>query len=514
MLNALSHTLVSRVPVLAAALATTSLTALVPLSHAQIATGPSTIELKTIATGLIAPVSLKSPPDNTNRLFVVEQTGQIRIIQNGVLLPTPFLNIAAAPSLMPALAAGYDERGLLDIAFHPNYATNGRFFIRYSRPRTGVAGVDPCFGSTRGCHTEVLAEYTVSAGNPNIANPASGVVLFTVDKPQFNHNGGGINFGPAPENYLYMTMGDGGGANDGLADTPPSHGPTGNAQNIAVPLGKLLRFDVSVPGTVTYPPTNPFVSTAGAHGGIYAYGLRNPYGFGFDDFGPAHTGALIMPDVGQDLFEELNPPIIAGGNYGWPIREGTHCFNPLAPTVPPASCTTAGLIDPVADYAHASGGPIGIAVIAGFIYRGPSLPGLTGQYIFGDFATAFGSPNGHLFIHDSLSPTANPILRPSIGAPSPGRNLSKYLKGMGRDAQGEIYILTTTTLGPTGTTGEVVKIIPCPADINGSTTITVQDIFDFIALWFALDARADINGIGGVTVQDIFDYLARWFAGC
>ena len=200
--------------------------------------GELTIQLEPVASGLVAPTFVTHADDGTGRLFIVDQSGKIRIVRNGGLLPTPFLNIS---SKLPALNAGYDERGLLGLAFHPNYRNNGRFFVRYSVPKPGSPG-EPCFGAFFGCHQEVLAEYRVSNSDPDIADPGSEIILFRVDKPQFNHNGGAVAFGP--DGYLYFSLGDGGGANDGLADVPPSHGPIGNGQNIETALGGVLRIDV------------------------------------------------------------------------------------------------------------------------------------------------------------------------------------------------------------------------------------------------------------------------------
>ncbi len=481
---------------------------------AQIASGPLKIELRPVVSGLVSPVQLKQPLDGSGRLFVVDQAGMIRVIQNGVLLPTPFLDLTGS---IVTLNAGYDERGLLGLAFHPQFATNGRFFVRYSRPRPGVVGVDRCAAPPFNCHTEVLAEYVATPPSSNVANP-TGTVLFTVDKPQFNHNSGGIAFGP--DGFLYFSMGDGGGANDGLADSPPSHGPTGNAQNIAVAMGKVHRFDVSTPGTLVAPASNPFIATAGAYAGIYAYGFRNPYDFSFDDFGSGATNSLIVADVGQDAFEELDIVTI-GGNYGWPIREGRHCFDPFHTTTPPATCNSTGMTEPVFDYAHTftvgtTTSPIGLAIIGGYVYRGTAFPGLVGKYAFGDFSTTFGSADGHLFYANMGAPNTptapGPMLRPILGGTD--RTLARYVKGMGRDNAGELYVLTGTTLGPAGLTGEVLRIVPCPSDFNGSGSIEVQDIFDYLAAWFAGDPRADFNNLGGLSVQDIFDFLAAWFAGC
>ncbi|MCH7792816.1 MAG: PQQ-dependent sugar dehydrogenase, partial [Planctomycetes bacterium] len=293
-------------------------------AYAQIQPGDQTIQLIEVAAGLVSPVQATHAGDGSGRLFVVDQTGFIRVIDGGVLLPTPFLDLTA---VIPTLNTNFDERGVLGLAFHPDYANNGRFFVRHSVPRTGAPG-EPCVGTSRGCHTEVLAEFSVSAGDPNIANPL-GTVLFEVDEPEWNHNSGGIAFGP--DGFLYFTLGDGGGAHDGLAEVPPAHGPIGNGQNIDTVLGSILRIDIDGAAPYTIPPGNPFPDPMGRGAPeIYAYGLRNPYRFSFDD-GPGGTGELYLGDVGQNMFEELNI-IQVGENYGWATREGAHCFDPFNPT--------------------------------------------------------------------------------------------------------------------------------------------------------------------------------------
>jgi glucose/arabinose dehydrogenase len=410
--------------------------------QAQITTGDVIAQLQLVADGLTAPVSLTHAGDGSGRLFVVDQVGQIRIIQDGALLSDPFLDLTGE---IVTVNPFFDERGLLGLAFHPDYASNGRFFTRHSIPRAGSPG-EPCFGSSRGCHTEVLAEFSVSA-DPNVANPA-GTVLFAVDEPQFNHDSGGIAFGP--DGFLYFTVGDGGGAHDGLADTPPSHGPIGNGQNIFTTLGSILRIDVDSGAPYAIPPDNPFVGVPGEDE-IYAYGMRNPYRFSFD----RQDGRLFLADVGQNLFEEIDI-VERGGNYGWVIREGFHCFDPFDPLTPPTVCANTGplgepLLDPVAEYDHSDG----IAVIGGFVYRGSEFPELVGKYVFGDFSRSFAPADGRLFYLDAdgdLS-TIFELRNGILNLP-----LQKYLFGMGEDEAGEIYALTSDNLGPGGNTGKVFHI--------------------------------------------------------
>ncbi len=471
--------------------------ALSSTASAQVVNGQYVVRLEQVASGLAAPVQAKSPNDGTGRLFIVDQTGTIRILQNGSLLPTPFLNITA---LLAPINTGYDERGLLGLAFHPNFASNGRFFVHYTAPRTGNPG-DPCVGTSRGCSSEAIAEFRVSAGNPNVADPASRVELLRVPKPQFNHAGGGIDFGP--DGMLYVAFGDGGGANDGLADNPPSHGPIGNAQNLSTPLGKILRFDVSTPGVLAFPADNPFIADPNAYGGVWAYGFRNPYSMCFDD-APGGDGKLIVADVGQNVFEEIDF-VTRGLNYGWPRTEGLHCFDPFNPNTPPPSCNTAGLVPPVAEYDHT----VGIAIVSGYVYRGNDLPAMRGMYFFGDFSTSFGSPNGHLFYIDPTSPAVVNRLRLPNEA-----NLGLYLKGFGRDSRGEIYALATRNLGPSGTTGVVLRFTRCPADMDNDGFADGFDYDRFVQYFEAGDPAADQTHDGFTDAFDYDAYVIAFEAGC
>ncbi|RME37017.1 MAG: hypothetical protein D6788_10380, partial [Planctomycetota bacterium] len=282
--------------------------------------------------------------------------------------------------------------------------------------------------------------------------------LFTVDEPQFNHNAGTVAFGP--DGLLYFSLGDGGGANDSLDDPNLPHGPIGNGQNIDTPLGAILRIDVDSPPDpglpYAIPPDNPFVGVPGLDE-IYAFGFRNPYRFSFDD-GPGGDGALFVGDVGQDLFEEIDV-VSKGGNYGWAIREGLHCFDPFNPTMPPASCASVGpvlgdpLLDPVLEYDHS----LGTAVIGGFVYRGSAYPPLAGRYVFGDFSRDFG-PTGQLFYTDLTGPDAFRLRRFRIAPDLAPLGLA--VKGLGEDEEGELYVLASPDVGPAGSGGMVLKITP------------------------------------------------------
>jgi glucose/arabinose dehydrogenase len=482
-------------------------------ASAQIEAGPYSVKLVPIATGLVAPIQAKHANDGSGRLFVVEQNGIIRIIQNGSLLPTPFLDLR---SLLVPLNNGYDERGLLGLAFHPDYATNGRFFVHYTIRRTGTVGNpgDACASNgTFGCSSEVIAEYRVSSSNANIADPASGIVLLTVPKPQFNHAGGGLDFGP--DGYLYIALGDGGGANDGLSDNPPSHGPIGNAQNLAVALGKILRYDVSTRGVLAIPPTNPYAGDPTKFQGIFVSGVRNPYAFSFDE-GPGSDGKFYIGEVGQDAYEEVNildTATDAGRNLAWPIREGLHCFDPFNTTTPPPNCgPVANEVLPVVEYPHAAAGsPIGLAVVGGAVYRGTNIPAMSGLYIFGDFSTSFGAADGHLFYFDPRE--ATPTVR-RLRVNGSGTQLGLFVKGFGRDQNQEQYLLTSTRLGPSGTGGAVYRIARCPSDFNADGFLDFFDFDDFVLAFESGDLRADINGDNFIDFFDFDDYVLAFERGC
>jgi len=415
------------------------------------------IELELVAEGFVSPVGMEVPPDGSGRIFILDQVGQVRVIDSdGTLRPDPFLDLA--PKL-PAPNAAFDERGLLGLAFHPSYATNGRFFVRYSVPRAGDPSEscnDP-EGFIVGCHSEVLAEFQVSADDANRADADSEIVLLSVDKPQFNHNGGKIAFGP--DGFLYVGLGDGGGAND----NEEGHNPeTGNGQDKSTILGKILRIDVDSGDLYGIPADNPFVDDENARPEIWALGLRNPWRFSFDVSGERR---LFLGDAGQDLFEEINI-IERGANYGWNIREGFHCFDPDAPTNPPTACPDTDadnkpLIDPILEYSHADeqGEPFGIAAVGGHVYRGSAIPSLQGKYIFGDYSSRFDAASGRLFaatedVDGSWTMTDLTI------ADTGSSGLGRYVLSFGQNADGEVYVLTTQSSGPTGTTGRVFKIVP------------------------------------------------------
>jgi glucose/arabinose dehydrogenase len=417
---------------------------------------PPAVGLRTVAEGLTSPVTLTSPGDGSGRLFVVDQAGLIRVLMpDGTLRPEPFLDLR---SRMVALMAGFDERGLLGLAFHPQYAANGRFFVYYSAPLR--AGAPLGFN-----HTSHISEFRVSS-DPNRADPASERILLQVDKPQFNHNAGTLLFGP-DDGDLYISIGDGGGANDvGLghvADWYADNGG-GNGQDVTENLlGNILRIDVDSGSPYGIPPDNPFAATAGLDE-VWAYGLRNPYRMSFDSGG---THQLFVADVGQNSFEEVNI-VSAGGNYGWNVKEATHCFDAESPNQEPASCpdvvgaghprTGDPLIDPIIEYPQARLGGPGVAVVGGHVYRGSALPQFHGRYVFGDWSSSFGQANGSLFVARSRKRGLWQMQELRV-ATSPTGRLNARLLGFGQDAAGELYVLTTNNTGPSGTTGRVLKLV-------------------------------------------------------
>lgn len=416
--------------------------------------GTERIQLNAIAAGLVSPTAMAYAPDGSGRLFVVDQAGKIDVVQNGALQPTPFLDVS---SLLAPLMTGYDERGLLGLAFSPDFNNPGtpgfHKFYTYTNERVSGAAdfTVPMTGAFD--NQAVVSEWTVSSANPNVADASSRKVLMKIDHPEFNHDGGTLAFGP--DKMLYISEGDGGNAND----VGPGHNPTtGNASDTSTVLGKILRIDPagnnSANGKYGIPASNPFAGGGGL-GEIYAYGFRNPFRFSF-----APNGDLIAGDVGQNNVEEVDR-VIAGGNYGWHTKEGTFLFNPADGSVGASTVGgPGGLIDPVLQYDHDEG----IAIVGGFVYHGADFPELDGKYVFGDFSTNFGTPAGRLFYGDLATGQINEFQYGLADLP-----LGLFVKGLGEGPDGELYLLGSTTLGPTGTTGVVVAIVPVPEPAAAST---------------------------------------------
>jgi hypothetical protein len=371
------------------------------------------IRLVPTATGLSAPVFVGHAGDGTNRLFIVEQGGLIKVLQPGSATPTIFLDIRTR-----VLAGG--ERGLLGLAFHPLYPSNGRFFVFYTRAGDGAL---------------VIAEYRVST-NPDVANATETVLLTIPHSANANHNGGMLAFGF--DNYLYIGVGDGGSAYD----------PPNNAQNIEVLLGKILRINVDQPDPVagtlySAPPDNPFVNMPGRDE-IFALGMRNPWRFSVDH----GTGQLWVGDVGQGAREEVDTPLVNGGNYGWRVYEGTQCTG-----VDPSLCIPSNYVLPLFDYSHVNNR---CSLTGGYVYRGSAGAFATGDYVFGDYCS------GEIFVW--------------TGTQSLVLDTAMLISSFGEDELGELYVV----------------------DLNGSISRIVRDCT--YALSPTSDAFSAAGGANSVAV--------------
>ncbi|MGZ4955911.1 MAG: PQQ-dependent sugar dehydrogenase [Methylobacter sp.] len=359
------------------------------------------VMLAQVASGISSPTDIQNARDGSGRLFFVQQTGQIMVWKNDVEPPTAFLNISSL-----ILAGG--EQGLLGLAFHPDYRNNGFFYVNYTRSPDGAT---------------VVARYSRSVNNPDVADPQSAAVLLTIAQPYANHNGGAVRFGP--DGYLYIGMGDGGSGND----------PQNHAQDLTSLLGKILRIDVNTAtGTLPYgiPPGNPFVGSLqpGVRAEIWAYGLRNPWRFSFDRL----TGDLFIGDVGQSAREEIDfvrANTVGGMNFGWRVVEGTQCTN--LPGDLPCNDPRFIFTPPIVDYDHSQG----CAVTGGYLYRGRAVPELIstsssedqlfkGIYVYGD------SCSGTIW---RISATANGGVSNSVLLDS-----GLYITTFGEDENGEIYV--------------------------------------------------------------------------
>lgn len=420
-----------------------------------------------------SPTCITHAGDGSGRLFVAEQRGKIHIVNDGILQPSPFLDIE--PKLVPE-RPGFDERGLLSFAFHPQYGQagqpgTGKFYVFYNAPSPGAPGTPEEPVDSR----STIAEYTVSAASPDQADAASERILLAFDKPQFNHNGGQLAFGP--DGLLYVSVGDGGSANDnnaghtgGSASSPRPTNALGNAQDRSHLLGKILRLDPfgtngpggpgSPGGQYGIPADNPFVGVAGVREEIWAWGLRNPWRFSFDRV----TGRLFCADVGQGEIEEVNI-IEKGGNYGWRNFEGT--FVPdFSIDAPPLSVPALG---PIAQYAHpgvVKGEPelpqFGISITGGFLYRGTAIPEAQGHYIFGDYTQDFATPKGILLGLQELEPGTWSLSQLEIDGGNP---IDRYIQTFGEDETGEIYLGCKQTLPVSGLdnglpAGSLLKLAP------------------------------------------------------
>ncbi|MDD4567922.1 dehydrogenase, PQQ-dependent, s-GDH family [Methanoculleus chikugoensis] len=523
------------------------------------------IGLELVAQNFTSPMMVASPDDGTGRLFVVDQVGVVWVVDaNGTTLPEPFLDVRDS---MVELRPAYDERGLLSIAFHPNFSENGKVYAFYSAPLRQEAP------EGWNC-TNHISEFQVDPGNPNQVNPTSENVLMYIDKPYQNHNGGQLVFSPA-DGYLYVALGDGGRANDvGNAHTPG----IGNGQDLTKIYGKILRIDVdnvtagnlTTPQNVTptgnqtenagvnrteNPPEPTWTTFAGSLYGIpadnpfaenrteildtyaydsvppeiYAYGFRNPAYMSFDSGG---NNALFVADAGQNLFEEVDV-VYNGGNYGWNIREGTHCFDPNATTDPPESCNVTGYLgEPLIGPIFEGGRDLGIVVVGGNVYRGTAVPELEGKYVFGYWSDSRTVGNGTLLVATppegwiapesaaNLTADANAMweVQPVNITGGENETLGMFLRGFGEDAGGDLYVLTNDVGGPDNatSTGRVWRVVaPAPTSTiaptptvnvtpTPTTNLTPGATVNIVAQDFAFDTET-ITVPVGAEVTMVFD---------
>lgn len=449
------------VAVLAVATPASAATALFDPIPAPIPVSNSSIALQTVASGLVSPVTGTVVPGDSKHLYVADQGGMIWAVDVRGSSPKTLvadlsgLLVSSLAKVIPGLP--YDERGLLGLAFDPGFEDNGLLYTFTSENPTPAPdfttqpGVTPAGGQT------VISQWRVLDREAEhlMVDPSSRRVLMRIDKPQFNHNGGELAFGP--DGMLYISLGDGGAADD----QGPGHVDGGNAQSLAPGnvLGKVLRIDPhgnnSANGQYGIPRSNPFVGRPGADE-IWAYGFRNPYRFSFD----ARSGRLVAGDVGQNDIEEVDV-VRPGRNYGWPVKEGSFLFDnggvgagfvtERSPDSP------AGLVDPVLEYDHTAPGGVrcgfgapptacqGIAVVGGYVYRGDDVEALRGHYVFGDYSRAFAQPLGRLFVKKGSEVTS---------LPDPG--IAVF--GFAQDSRGELYVLGNMTGLLSGTTGTVLRI--------------------------------------------------------
>lgn len=391
-----------------------------------------TVSIQNFVSGLSSPVALAHAGDE--RLFVVEQGGRIKIIQpTGTVNATPFLQL---PSSL--LTTG-GEQGLLGLAFHPDYASNGYFYLNYTNSS----------GDT------VIARYSVSSGNPDLADSTSGSVLLTIDQPYSNHNGGTLQFGP--DGYLYIGMGDGGSGGD----------PQNRAQNINSLLGKMLRIDVDGASPYAIPPDNPYVGVAGADE-IWAVGLRNPWKFSFD----SETGDLWIADVGQGEVEEINKVgyTEAGLNYGWKCYEGNSVYS---------SCTTPGVTYemPFAQYTHSGTG--GCSITGGYVYRGSAYPNFVGKYFFADYCL-----NRIGYVNDSGAITYSSFFSGNNNFTSFGEDVNGELYAVG---SGKVVKIVDSSMGVGDFGKGTVSLYPNPA--KGSVMVKTEGM--------SFPARLEIHDVAG-----------------
>jgi glucose/arabinose dehydrogenase len=419
------------------------------------------IALETVATGLTTPVLGTHAPGDNDRLIVVDQIGKLWAIDidddDDVPDQLELLDVGAGGLglLVPLGAFGpgtFDERGFLSVAFHPDYPKNGKLYTFTSEP-AGMAATFQLPPGVEANHQSVITEWTVNDPKDldSVVDTGSRRPIIRIDNPQFNHNSGQLAFGP--DDLLYIGVGDGGGRDD----EGPGHSEGGNGQDITNVLGTILRIDVdgsnSNNGQYGVPRSNPFAGQNGV-AEIFAYGFRNPYRFSFD----ADDGALYAADVGQGDVEEVDL-VVAGGNYGWPVKEGSFLFDGMGLGVDGIATINspgqpAGLIDPIAQYDHDEG----VSITGGFVYSDSEVGDIRGMYVFGDYTQSFSGPNGRLFGIDADGGDIEELL------PAGQDGVGLFISGFGQDRDGQVYVLGTQNVPPVGETGVVQRIVEVDDD--------------------------------------------------
>jgi glucose/arabinose dehydrogenase len=396
------------------------------------------VSLHLVAEGLDHPIAVAHAKGIEDRSFVVDQIGVVSMLMNnGTMDPVPFLDLR---DRMMSLNPSYDERGLLSLAFHPDYPENHKLYVFYAAPLREGAPAD--FD-----HTNVISELTASADGLSVDRSTERVIL-AIDHPSSNHNGGQVLFGP--DGLLYITTGDGGGGNDvGLGHNDS----VGNAQDPSSIHGKVLRIDVDDGDPYGIPAENPYAGGGGGLPEIFALGFRNP---AYATFDPT-SGDLLVADAGQARYEEVDL-VVKGGNYGWRFREGAHCFDPNDATGDPTSCPSAGvhgdeLIDPIAEFRNSNlPGGEGSTVIGGAFYHG-NITSLDGGYVFGAFDD--GSPLFVLHRSDGAWARSTVAVEGQENGRVPG-----FLLAVGSDNDGDVLVLSSGRAGPSGGTGKVWRLVP------------------------------------------------------
>ena len=405
------------------------------------------VRLQPFADTLVHPLVMLTAPDGTKRQFIVEQSGTIQILMpDGKLRSTPFMDLSKK---MVKLDWEFDERGLLGMAFHPKFKENGKFYVVYSAPvRTDAARRPRLYFSA----TNYLSEFRVSKVDPHTADLSTERIVYFWDKPQFNHNGGEIVFGPN-DGYLYVSIGDGGFANDQAIGHTPK---IGNGQDLKTNLGKIIRIDVNPSGDQAYtvPRDNPFVGRTDALPEIWAYGMRNVWRMSFDA-----SGRLFAAEVGQNKWESVKI-VTKGANFGWNRIEGSHCFNPDDPNNEPATCDKTGLTMPVIEYGNMNvvKDGKGLSITGGYVYRGKAMPNLVGAYIFGDWSKIFSEPQGVLMVARPPRQGSGPWTIEDLEVT--GMKFNSYVLAFAEDEDREVYVLVSDNTAPGRANDRIFKIVP------------------------------------------------------